>query len=450
MAVNTSPQFAADRLNYIQKKTLRLAERQLVAFQFAEKVTLPEGYGVTYTATRFNRLPLPYAPLSEGVPPVGEQLTISQVSGVAQQWGDRVTSTDVAVITTLHNPYKESIKLCALQIAETQERNTYLNLMGGTQVNFVNSRGARASLQTGDVLDPHTVNRTVVALKDVGAPRFMSNSSEDVKRNAGAGQPKAGKSPRSNPHYVAIIHPNVGGDFSENSTVVTAWSYSEINKLYNDEIGEWRGMRFVESNMVPSWTGYAALAGTPGTAGSLATGTYYIQVTGQDIQNQYESYITAISASIAVVGSTGSISFTTPNVAGFTYQAYLSTSATIMSNLALSPQGPNNGPLTGVATQLPPNTLVTLTALGPAQVPPAYPGNTTGLTVFPTFVFGEGSYAQIELDNLKMFYLDAADKSDPNNQLRIVGWKLFYGTILLNVQFMARIESVSAFSQTFS
>ena len=69
--------------------------------------------------------------------------------------------------------------------------------------------------------------------------------------------------------------------------------------------------------------------------------------------------------------------------------------------------------------------------------------------MYPTFVFGRGAYGQVVLDEIKYTYLDKADKSDPLNQLRVVGWKCMYGTILLNVQFFMRIESTSAFSATF-
>jgi hypothetical protein len=31
----------------------------------------------------------------------------------------------------------------------------------------------------------------------------------------------------------------VAGDLRQNQTIVTAWSYSDINKLYNAEVGEW-------------------------------------------------------------------------------------------------------------------------------------------------------------------------------------------------------------------
>ena len=43
-------------------------------------------------------------------------------------------------------------------------------------------------------------------------------------------------------------------------------------------------------------------------------------------------------------------------------------------------------------------------------------------------------------------YPTGADKSDKLNQTRVVAWKVFYGTILLNQNFFMRIESGSGFS----
>ena len=447
MPTNSSGQFSADISNYIADETLPLTRRQLVAYQFGDPLTLPKGSGVTYTATRYNRLPLPYAPLSEGVPPIGETMTISQVTAVAQQWGDKVTITDVAEMTIKHPLFKKATELTGLQIAETLERNTFNALMAGSQVNYVNQRGSRAALVSGDVIDTTTVLRTSGALATIGAPHFMGDEQTDTKVSAESGGSRASDNPRGMPHYTAIIHTLLVADWSQNSTVVLSRSYSDLYRLYNYEIGEWGGIRFCQSNMVPTWTGVAATNGAPTTAGTLATGNYYVQVTGQDTQNQYESQISQVSAVVAVVGATGSISVTTPNTVGYTYNIYVGTTSS-PSNLGLAPaSGPTSGPLQGQATQIPGNTIVTITGIGVAQVPPAAPA--TGVTVYPTFVFGRGAYGQVVLDNVKMTYLKDADKSDPNNQLRIVGWKAFYGTLISNQQFMARIESVSAFTSTF-
>jgi N4-gp56 family major capsid protein len=446
MATNQASQFSADISNYIAEKTLPLARRQLVAYQFGDPLRLPKGFGTTYTATRYLRVPLPYAPLSEGVPPVGETMTIQQVSATAQQWGDKITITDVAELTIKHPLFVKATELTALQIAETLERNTFNTLNSGTQVNYVNSRGARASLVAGDVINPHEVNRAYGALYTLGAPRYMGDEMTDTKLVANDGGAKASSNPRAMPHYVSIMHPLVAQDMRENSTVVTAWSYSDINRIYNYEVGEWGGIRFCLSNMVPTWTGVAQVNGTPGTAGALATGTYYIKVTGSDTQNQFESQIYQVSASMSVTGATGSISVTVPSTAGYTYNVYVGTVNTTL-NLGLTTSGPTVGPMAGQAVQLAAGSTVVITGVGTAQTPPAPPA--TGVTVYPTYIIGRGAYGQVMLDDARFTYLKEADKSDPLNQLRVVGWKVFYGTLIENQQFFMRIESTSAFSSSF-
>ena len=135
MPTNVANQFVADIEAFIADETLPLARRQLVAYQFGDPLTLPKGRGVTYTATRYNRIPLPYAPLSEGVPPIGQTMTIGQVSATAQQWGDKVTITDVAELTIKHPLVTKARELIGLQVGETLDRNTFVNLLAGAQVN---------------------------------------------------------------------------------------------------------------------------------------------------------------------------------------------------------------------------------------------------------------------------------------------------------------------------
>ena len=446
MATNSASAFSSDIEAYIADETLPLARRQLVAYQFGDPLTLPKGRGTTYTATRYNRLPLPFAALSEGVPPIGETMTIAQVSATAVQWGDKVTITDVAEMTIKHPLFKKAMELTALQLAETLERNTFNALMAGTQVNYVNSRGARASLVAGDVLDPNTVIRTDAALETLGAPRFMGDEQTDTKIDADAGGKKASDNPRGMPHYSAICHTLVVADFRQQSQVNLAWTYSDLNRLYNYEAGEWAGIRFCKSNMVPTFTGVAQINGTAGTSGSLATNTYYIQVTASDTQNQYESRIYQVSTSASVTGPNGSISVVLPALSGFTFNVYVGTTTSPV-NLGLCAAGPSSGPLAGQAVQLAPGQTVVITGTGISQTPPAAPA--TGLTVYPTFVIGRGAYGQVVLDNAKFSYLSNADKSDPLNQLRVIGWKVMYGTLIENQQFFARIESVSAYTATF-
>ena len=453
MAVNTSAQYQADVRRQLSKEVLPITVRYLVLRQFAPKKKMEKGAGVTWTATRFNRLPLAPQPLSEGVPPIGEQLSISQVTGVALQWGDKITLTDVAVTTTLHDLIQQSKRLLGVQIAEMRERNGFQNLMGGTQVNYINQRGSRALLQAGDVLDTVTLNRTYADLENLGAPFYNGQMSPDIERDIMSGVSNSEKGPRNAEHFVAITSPFCEQDLRQNATIVNAWSYSDVSKLYINEVGYWAGITLVKSNMLPRWTGVAQISGTPGTSGSLATNAnYFVQVTGVDALNQFgESLIYQVSGALSVTGPNGSISVTVPSTAGYTYNVYINAGSSSVQNLGVSNTAgvgiPTTGPQTGMATQIAPGSTVVISGVGQFQVPPAAPA--TGVTVYPTFVFGADAFACTELEDVEWHFLTTADKSDPLNQLRVIGHKWFEGWVITNNLFMARIESSVSNTGTF-
>src|SRR6516225_10393386 len=141
-----SPGFQSDVELYIQEEVEPLARRQLVAYQFGKPLHLDTNRGVNYTATRFERLPLPFAQLQEGVAPPGEPVQLVQVVATAQQWGDSVIVTDVANLTIKHPIFQQAIQLVSLQMPETIERNTLNTLVSANQVNFANSRANRNAL----------------------------------------------------------------------------------------------------------------------------------------------------------------------------------------------------------------------------------------------------------------------------------------------------------------
>lgn len=443
---NSSSGFTSDVENYIQDEVEPLARRQLVAYQFGKPLKLDTNRGTTYTASRYERLPLPFAPLQEGVAPTGSAMTLQQVSATAQQWGDRVIITDVANLTIKHPLFQQAIQLVSLQMPETLERNTMNTLVSATQINYVNSRASRAALVATDVLNPHEANRIYGSMVTYGVPRFNGDEREDMMLEAG--EYRGDKSPATMQHFVALIHPLVAQDMRESATVSTAWSFSEINRLYNNELGPWGGVRYVESNMIPFWVGVAAVQGTASASGGLlATGSYFVQVTGAPAQTSVEQRIYQVSSSISVTGPTGSISVTIPTLANYVFSVYIGTTAS-PTNLGASTSGPSVGPFAGMATQLASGSTVVLTAVGTAQTPPAAPA--TSVYVFPTIYIGNHSYGQVLLENPEFHYLTGADKSDPLNQTRVVSWKVFYGSIILNQNFLSRIESSSSFTPGYS
>jgi N4-gp56 family major capsid protein len=374
-------------------------------------------------------------------------MSLETIQGTVQQWGAIGTITDIAENTVFHPPFQNLIKMLALQTAETLERNTFNTLNSGTQVQYANNKASRFNLAATDVMSGDELIKATSILRTLGAPMFDGDMETDVQKDAGKGGANASKSPRMTEHYVAICSPQVTADLRSDTSITTAWSYSDINRLYNHEVGEWNSVRFCESNMVPKFTGAAAVAGaSAGTSGSLATDTYFLLVTASDAQTQYETVIYAADGGTAVTGPNGSIDITVPATAGYTYNVYIGTTSSPV-NLGVSTAGPTSGPLAGQATQIAPGATITITDIGVSQVPPAPVAD--GVTVYPTYILGRGAYGQIELKGVQHTYLDEPDKSDPLNQLLTAGWKVFYGSLILNNTFMARVESGSAFPSSF-
>jgi N4-gp56 family major capsid protein len=455
--VNKSASFSADISNFIQKKTLPLAQRQLVAFQFGVPLTLPKNRGTSYTATRYSRVNLPGAPLAEGVPSVGEIMPISQQVATAQQWGDSVYITDVDMLTIEHNLFKEAMRLTALQLSETLERNTQNALMSGTNIAYANSKTTRATLLATDVLGVTEINKAVGSLNTVGAPKFGAPDFEDTKEELD----KIRGGGKNKPHYVAVIHPLVEQDLRSNTVMANAWSYSDIDVLYNMEVGMWGGVRFTSTNMTPWYLGAALITGTSSGVGTFTTANYQLFITETDPVFGYERIVHQSSGNIAMTAGQGmSVTLPAPTVAGYTFNAYLSAAAgTTPSTLALSAAGPTVGAFAGYATQMAGSQTVLLTGPGPtvaslqnsatpslvAPLPPA-----TGVTVYPSFFIAKGAYGQVTLDSAQFEYLNKADKSDPHNQLRVISWKIFYGTMILNQAFFMRFESGSNYANVIT
>lgn len=444
--VQTSSNFAGTITRKIERKALEVAQRYIVVSQFADKKSIEPGTGTSWNAIRWNRLPLPTAPIAEGVAPDPNTLTFNAVTGVASQWAGRCVFSDVSSLTIQWDLMDEAAGRLGQQLTEMKERNLFNILCAGTQINYVNSRGSRAALVAGDNLDPTTVGRTFTNLQILGAPFWNGQTGETVMRPMDYNATQSERTIRSVEHLVAVGDPRAIQDLRNNPLVVQTWQHSDHNRLYINQMGYWGGITFCQSNMLPSWVGVAQVNGA-NAAGDLTTGTYTIQVTGWDNQNFYESRIYQLSADVAV--TTGGISLTTPSTAGFTYAVYIgSGSAAPTTNLGLTTSGPTTGVYANQAILIPPSTSVTITGIGLPQIPPAAPA--TGVTVYRTFVFGQRAFASLKLEGVKWVRLTDAAKSDPHNLLRVIGWKCWDGGVILNQTFMAGIESTASNTGAFA
>lgn len=412
MATNTySGNFSADAATYIAQKTLLIALKRLAVYQLAAKVPLPKNNSRTFQYTRYERLVLPQTKLTEGVTPGDTQMTISTVQAVMDQWGAVIPLSDVSIDSVKHPVLQKAIDLAAHQAQELVDRECVKVALSGANVYYPNTATvARSGISSTDLITSTVIGRIVSIMRDYGAMPY--DEGEDL--------------------YLGVVDSFTNDDISIDTTFLTAASYGMIKKLMVNEIGEWKGVRWVRSNTIPSLglaTGASGVTSAAGS-GSLSNSTQYdMQVSVVDYQTGFEKFVTAIF-SATTSGSGTAIDVTIPA---------LPSGATALSTFNLY-FGAHNGTLYLAASGIPASSLYTQgTVPVSGQVAPAAPAS--GFKTHFTAIFGKEALTCVELNKIHAYLTPALPSdSDPLVQRRKVGWKCDFKAVITNDNFMARIE----------
>lgn len=408
---------------YIAAELLILAEKSVVFQQIGEKAQMPSGAGKTYQFNRYNRLPLPRAPLAEGVPPVSNNLDLTTVQATADQWGAYIALTDVAVLTIQHPLLAISIQLLAMQAAELIDRNIIDVLQQGTSVTYGGSATANSGLTTvsTDSLTDLVVQKVVARLRKRGATTY-----EGTK-------------------YLGVIDPAMEQDVTTaaNSAFVQASAYSNQMALYNGEIGTWRGVRWMVSNFIPTLTGVAAASYTTPTSpvGTFAAANYRVTTAYYDANTGMLAQLTQNAA--VTFAAADSLGAALPADANYVYKIFVglaSGGATdIMYQGVDSTYGTGFMPASAASVILAPPT--SGASIAGSYIPAA------AAVVHFGWVFGKQSYCVVDLQNLQTFVSkNEATPDNPLVQIRTVGYKFMHKPVIQNNDFMERIDVLSAFN----
>lgn len=213
------------------------ASAQLVHDQFGQKRPIPANGGKTIEFRKFASLPKATTALTEGVTPDGKSLTVTSITATVSQYGDYITQSDVLELTSLDNTIIEATKLLGKQAGATLDTIVRNVLVAGNNVTYcpkIGTGGAetavtsRSGLDTTAKLTVKTVQKVVAKLRGQNAPTI-------------------------NGKYVAIIHPYVAYDLMRDPEWIDAHKYANPTNLYEGEIGEIAGVRFVQTTEAKVW-----------------------------------------------------------------------------------------------------------------------------------------------------------------------------------------------------
>lgn len=225
---------------FYDTELLENAREKLIFQQLGRKQALPAKHGKVVEWRKWNTLPA-VEKLQEGVIPEGKRLGMTSMTVPIDQYGMYVTISDQLELHAVDDAILGATEEVGASAGESYDKLVRAVLMTGANVMFADIYDAdgqylstpetRAELAAGNAnvayLTPKMVNKVVTALKKNKVPTF------------------------ANGKYVAVIHPSVAEDLRESNAWIEYHKYGATTELFNGEIGELHGVRFIESNLAP-------------------------------------------------------------------------------------------------------------------------------------------------------------------------------------------------------
>ena len=405
---------------FYDTELLENARSEIFYAQFGKKQALPAHHKGTVEWRKWNTFARADK-LQEGVIPTGQKFGITNIVGAVNQYGTYTAITDILELRAYDPVILGATEEMGASAAETQEALTRDALMTGTNVLYCDlintSTGAYVSTPT-----------TQNGLKN--ADTGFSLLTPDMVNKARTKMRKD-KVPTINGKYYAVIHPSVAYDLRSSDEWIEAHKYAATSEIFNGEIGELHGVRFIENSFAPILVGE-----------------------GLTSTNRYLTLASAFAASSGKSATAGEI--------GASYATIDETPTDDLVGRMINVD--NSGTLTGPFTITGINAsskyvfvkeTTTAGADGQYLVPGegGYETKTGGaqVAVYATFFFGKDGFGIIDPEGgaLEMIVKDKSEIGGPLNQFSTIGYKFeTNGATILYQERVLRVMSCSAYSGT--
>lgn len=225
---------SAEMKTFYDKNLLRYTKPHLVHDQFGQTRNIPKNGGKRIEFRRFEQLPKALTPLTEGVTPEGQTMTVTKQEAEVKQYGGFVSLSDQISMTAIDNVVVEATTAIGNQAGSTLDTISREALNAGTNVQYAEGQVSSRSELTAEM------KLTVKAIK-------MAVRALKVQNTA-----------KINEHYVAIIHPDCAYDITEDPRFIEVVKYKNPERIFNGEIGTLEGVRFIETTEAKKFTNAGA------------------------------------------------------------------------------------------------------------------------------------------------------------------------------------------------
>lgn len=238
---------------FYDTELLENARIEMFYAQFGRKQRLPANHGLSVEWRKWNTFEKA-SELKEGVIPTGQKFGMSSKTGAIKQYGTFTAVSDKLEMRGYDDVILGATEEMGASAAETQETLIRDALLTNTNVLYCDNITLATGAITGATpTAPGEMEATAEILCKL-TPDSINRAVTLMKKN---------RVPRINGKYYAVIHPSVTYDLRSSKDWIEVHKYAATSEIFNGEIGELHGCRFIENVFAPILAeSYANKAGT--------------------------------------------------------------------------------------------------------------------------------------------------------------------------------------------
>ena len=237
---------------FYDTELLENARVEMFYAQFAKKQPLPAGRGKTVEWRKWNTFQKA-TQLQEGVIPTGQTFGMTHITDHINQYGTYATVSDELELHAYDDVILGATEEMGASAAETQEWLIRQALLINGNVFYCDNITLATGAVSGATPTAPNLMEASATVMCLLTPDMVAKISTTMKKN---------RVPTINGKYYAVIHPSVAYDLRKSDAWVEAHKYASPEEIFNGEIGELHGVRFIEDNFAPILKGeYANKAG---------------------------------------------------------------------------------------------------------------------------------------------------------------------------------------------
>ena len=226
---------------FYDTELLENARQEMFYAQFAKKQMLPANHGTTVEWRKWNTFDRAGI-LKEGVVPNGQKFGMSTKTGSVHQYGTYAAVTDKLEMRAYDDVILGATEEMGASAAETQETLIRDGLMTNTNVMYCDNVEVATGIIQGETPVACSQMEAAGGVLCLLTPDSVAKAVTIMKKN---------RVPTINGKYYAVIHPSVAYDLRKSPEWVEAHKYAATAEIFNGEIGELHGCRFIENVFAP-------------------------------------------------------------------------------------------------------------------------------------------------------------------------------------------------------